>query len=142
MAEKQQVYAVVRTDVHNDSNGILFTVIEVLPTLEAAEAEVKRLNELKQGKQAVYFWQTTRFYPQGRDITSGKTSPHPLPVTGDYCCPDLRAYVESEDRIVLYFPTKQEFLIPVHDGGSSGIVMRFCPWCGSRLPYSFRPPDD
>jgi hypothetical protein len=27
---------------------------------------------------------------------------------------------------------------PIRDGGSSGIVIRFCPWCGVRLPESKR----
>ena len=50
----------------------------------------------------------------------------------------MRHYVEQEDRIVYHWPKQREYLIPVHDGGASGIVMRFCPWCGTRLPDSRR----
>ncbi|MFB9422507.1 DUF6980 family protein [Nonomuraea rubra] len=24
--------------------------------------------------------------------------------------------------------------LPIHDGGSSSIAIRYCPWCGARLP--------
>jgi hypothetical protein len=50
----------------------------------------------------------------------------------------MRRYVEDEDEIVYFWPRVNEYLIPVHDGGSSGIVMRYCPWCGRRLPASKR----
>jgi hypothetical protein len=26
----------------------------------------------------------------------------------------------------------------IHDGGSSVLLITFCPWCGSRLPVSIR----
>jgi hypothetical protein len=44
------------------------TVKDVLPTMEQAVNEVKRLNKLQAGKECHYFWQTTHWYPQGRSV--------------------------------------------------------------------------
>jgi hypothetical protein len=65
MDEKIQVFAVIRLDDRsNIEDGI--TVKEILPTLEEAIREVERLNSLNAMKGSRYFWQTTRFFPQGR----------------------------------------------------------------------------
>jgi hypothetical protein len=32
----------------------------------------------------------------------------------------------------------QEYGLIIHDGGSSSIVISYCPWCGARLPASQR----
>ena len=50
----------------------------------------------------------------------------------------MKEHVEDEDRIILYWSKFREYLIPIHDGGSSGIVILFCPWCGKKLPPSLR----
>jgi len=56
-----------------------------------------------------------------------------------HCCGEIAANVdEDEERIVLYFERFREYLVPVRDTGTSGILMRFCPWCGTRLPESIR----
>ena len=55
-----------------------------------------------------------------------------------HCCDMMRYYVDHEDRVIYYWARFDEYLVPVHDGGSSGIQMRFCPWCGARLPVSKR----
>lgn len=61
-----------------------------------------------------------------------------------YCCQDMREMVEYRcdehpdpydcaDNVIV----KEEsgyFGLPVHDGGTSHIVIRYCPWCGTRLP--------
>ena len=31
-----------------------------------------------------------------------------------------------------------EYGLIVHDGGTSVIAIKFCPWCGSKLPESMR----
>jgi hypothetical protein len=46
-----------------------------------------------------------------------------------YDCPD----------VVVVWSDKGYFALPIHDGGSSHIVIAFCPWCGQRLPL---PPED
>lgn len=59
----QHVYAIVRIDEFDDSSVTLedmITVKEVVWSIEKAEAEVSRLNELNESKRCRYFWQTTR----------------------------------------------------------------------------------
>jgi len=60
---KEHVYAIVRIDQFHDSSVPLerrVTVKEVVWTIEEAEAEVARLDELNGSKGCKYFWQTTR----------------------------------------------------------------------------------
>jgi hypothetical protein len=60
------------------------------------------------------------------------------------CCDDLRYHVlyrcpqhhdpyDCPDNTVVWVPAGY-FGLPIHDGGSSHVVIRFCPWCGARLP--------
>lgn len=55
-----------------------------------------------------------------------------------HCCSDMADNIRSEDRIILYWERFGEYLIPVRDGGTSGIVIIYCPWCGAKLPPSKR----
>jgi len=55
-----------------------------------------------------------------------------------HCCKEMTDNLQDEDEILYFFKEFNEYLIPVHDGGSSGIVIRYCPWCGQRLPESAR----
>lgn len=75
----QQAYAVVRVDrfrgeattpQENDGPGIdldgySVTVKEVVLTAEAAKAEAERLNALNATKNCRYYWQGTRYFPDG-----------------------------------------------------------------------------
>jgi hypothetical protein len=45
---------------------------------------------------------------------------------------------DCPDCLVQYSPKFREYGLLVHDGGSSMVVIRFCPWCGTRLPESLR----
>lgn len=67
----------------------------------------------------------------------------------DHCCETMRYHVESScdqhpdrfdcpDAIVSYNKRFNEYGIIVHDGGSSVILMFYCPWCGTMLPASIR----
>lgn len=75
-SEKIQLVAVVRVDLdmHHKlpdtppANWI--TVKEVLPTWDAAEEEVLRLNALNADKGAIYFASIARYYPHGRKTIS------------------------------------------------------------------------
>ncbi len=42
------------------------------------------------------------------------------------------------DSLVSYLAPFDEYGIRVHDGGSSSVVISYCPWCGERLPRSRR----
>jgi hypothetical protein len=59
---KQHVDAIVRIDEFDSSVTLedMITVKEVVWSIEQAEAEVSRLNELNESKGCRYFWQTTR----------------------------------------------------------------------------------
>lgn len=45
---------------------------------------------------------------------------------------------ECPDVLVVYVPKYDEFGLPIHDGGSSYLLIRHCPWCGTSLPDSKR----
>lgn len=66
-----------------------------------------------------------------------------------HCCDSMRSQVEFSceqhasafdcpDALVFYTPKFDEYSLIVHDGGSSGIRISFCPWCGAKLPESLR----
>lgn len=70
-----------------------------------------------------------------------------------HCCEMMASQIASEDWIVLFEEQPQkysipivmycgdeprEYPIPVHDGGSSGIIIAYCPRCGAKLPPSRR----
>jgi hypothetical protein len=72
--EKVQVIAVLRWDQGMESLFDALTVREVLVDEEQAESEVKRLNQINSAKGVVYFWQRTRFFPNGRSASRGSVS--------------------------------------------------------------------
>jgi hypothetical protein len=39
---------------------------------------------------------------------------------------------DCADAVVIRYGAR-DYGLPIHDGGSSYIAIRFCPWCGSRL---------
>jgi hypothetical protein len=41
---------------------------------------------------------------------------------------------DCPDCLIHYSPRTRMYGLIVHDGGSSFVVIRFCPWCGNRLP--------
>jgi hypothetical protein len=45
---------------------------------------------------------------------------------------------ECPDALIEYLPQFDEYGIIVHDGGTSSILIQFCPWCGTKLPPSRR----
>ena len=66
-----------------------------------------------------------------------------------HCCEDMRRHVkyvcdqhadryDCPDCLVSYSPTRREYGLIIHDGGTSYIRIQFCPWIGTRLPESTR----
>ena len=45
---------------------------------------------------------------------------------------------DCPDALIDYVAKFDEYGIIVHDGGRSKVSLRFCPWCGQRLPASQR----
>ncbi len=61
-----------------------------------------------------------------------------------YCCVDMAYHLIEDklankkgeidyDSVMKYDKSHKSFGIPIHDGGSSYIAIRFCPWCGKKL---------
>lgn len=55
-----------------------------------------------------------------------------------FCCAELQRAVEDPDIPIVYTPKFREFGIRVLDGGSSSILLSYCPWSGAKLPSSLR----
>ena len=66
-----------------------------------------------------------------------------------HCCDEMHSHTEFScavhstpedcpDALVGYSDRFREYGLLIHDGGSSSISIRFCPWCGSKLPESLR----
>lgn len=45
---------------------------------------------------------------------------------------------DDPDVVVVYTAKFDEYGLPVKDGGTSMVVIGYCPWCGARLPQSKR----
>jgi hypothetical protein len=52
--------------------------------------------------------------------------------------PDRFDRFDCPDCLVGYSPKFREYGLLVHNGGSCKCHIRFCPWCGARLPESLR----
>lgn len=66
-----------------------------------------------------------------------------------HCCDDMHREAERvcddhpsrhdcPDCLIAYLPAFREYGLLVHDGGTSSLLIHFCPWCGARLPESQR----
>ena len=57
---------------------------------------------------------------------------------GFVVCLELTTAVEAGDLPLVYSPKFREFGIAYTDGGSSFLLITFCPFCGEQLPGSLR----
>lgn len=66
-----------------------------------------------------------------------------------HCCDDMRDAVTSScsdhphrhdcpDALIQYTPKFDEYGLIIHDGGTSSVAIRHCPFCGRALPASKR----
>ena len=66
-----------------------------------------------------------------------------------HCCSWMKEAVENvcaehpnrfdcPDALIHYSARFDEYGIIVHDGGPSFVTIKFCPWCGTKLPLSKR----
>src|SRR5437773_3494423 len=53
---------------------------------------------------------------------------------------DVHEPAECPDILIGYFSTTRDYGLRVHDGGSSMILIDFCPWCRSLLRPADRGP--
>ena len=51
----------------------------------------------------------------------------------EYKCDIHKSPFDCPDTIIYSSESNEEFGILIHDGGSSYIEIKYCPWCGSKL---------
>ena len=56
----------------------------------------------------------------------------------DYRCDEHDDPFDCADNLIYYSEKLNEYGIIFHGGGTSYSAMRFCPWCGIKLPESKR----
>ncbi|MEV8426283.1 DUF6980 family protein [Streptomyces niveus] len=67
----------------------------------------------------------------------------------EHCCATMTSRVNfhcdhdgdpfaCSDALICFSARLQEYGLIIHDGGVSSVEIRFCPWCGQRLPESQR----
>jgi hypothetical protein len=55
-----------------------------------------------------------------------------------YTCDQMAQTIRDGETGLIYNPKYREFGIRVMDGGTSVILIRYCPFCGKSLPTSLR----
>ena len=55
-----------------------------------------------------------------------------------FCCKEMKNSVFDEDIPITYIPKFREYGIDIIDGGTSFKLIKYCPWCGAKLPTSLR----
>ena len=66
-----------------------------------------------------------------------------------YCCDQMQQQLshvcgehtdpfECPNQLISYNVKFNEYGLIIHDGGTSSISIRCCPWCGTQLPVSLR----
>ncbi len=56
----------------------------------------------------------------------------------EHCCKELEKHLLSGEIGLQFISHFREYGIIYLDGGTSIQLIRFCPWCGKRLPSSLR----
>lgn len=51
----------------------------------------------------------------------------------NYKCSDHADIFECPDNLVTFDRESKRYGLIIHDGGSSSIEMKFCPWCGTSV---------
>lgn len=55
-----------------------------------------------------------------------------------FCCAEMERAVADPTIPLDYTPKLREYGVRVLDGGSSQLLIGFCPWCGQKLLESLR----
>jgi hypothetical protein len=58
--------------------------------------------------------------------------------TAPHYCAEMAAALNDPDLPVVYSAKFREYGVRILDGGSAVQMIRYCPWCGTRLPISLR----
>jgi hypothetical protein len=67
-----------------------------------------------------------------------------LVVPAHHCCLEMAYNLahpvltphQGKNRVIDWIDSWDEYLIPISHDGYASTQMKFCPWCGSRLPVS------
>ncbi|MGC8229997.1 DUF6980 family protein [Pseudobacillus badius] len=62
----------------------------------------------------------------------------------DYCCEEMEYHAtfscnvhhhpfDCPDQLIYVDKDNEAYGLIIHDGGSSAITIKFCPWCSSKL---------
>lgn len=65
----------------------------------------------------------------------------------NHCCEIMNGQIEAAckehsspfdcaDNVIYYSQKLNEYGLIIHDGGNSFITIKFCPFCGTKLPKS------
>jgi len=86
-------------------------------------------------------------------MTEGRRIPpsgdHARRIPPDVCCTRMAARLSEQcgrhadpfdcpDNVIYWSAPFDEYGLIVHDGGTSYLLVEYCPWCGRRLPESKR----
>lgn len=55
-----------------------------------------------------------------------------------HCCEELSEHISNEELGIVFWAKFREYGMRYLDGGSSIQQIRYCPWCGQKLPGSLR----
>jgi hypothetical protein len=55
-----------------------------------------------------------------------------------FCCNEMGFFMDQKEIGLVYIDKYREYGFEYRDGGGSFQLIRFCPWCGSKLPNSLR----
>ena len=62
-----------------------------------------------------------------------------------HCCEQMNNHItcnndnfEDSNKLIYYSEIFDEYGIIIHDGGSSSLLINYCPWCGKKIPNSRR----
>ncbi len=56
----------------------------------------------------------------------------------DWSCEQHDNPYDCPDYVLEYSDRFDEYGIVIHDGGSATLTIKYCPWCGTKLPESKR----
>jgi hypothetical protein len=62
----------------------------------------------------------------------------PISDEPSHICEGIASALADPDIPLVYDDKFREYGIPVQDGGSSVVVIEFCPFCGTKLPDPLR----
>jgi hypothetical protein len=53
-------------------------------------------------------------------------------------CDTMRIVLSGDEYPIAFSPKFREYGLEIMDGGSSYLVLNYCPWCGAKLPDTLR----